>query len=146
MEMKKKTNKKTVRGHIFTWRIWLASKAVPGKRITGVDTCPASTQSMFGYSSSPRSPISRAWSDHGFHITVEMEKMFRCKVEKSIWWKSSQIWKNDFASILETIEKCLGKMKNFIENLPVSGKLYFCNFIFLPDTTLVIMCSCGVCW
>lgn len=31
-------------------------------------------------------------------------------------------------------------------HLPVSGKLYFCSRIFLPDTTFVIICSCGVCW
>lgn len=44
----------------MTCRIWLASKAVPGSRITGLETCPASTHTMLGYSSSPKSDISLA--------------------------------------------------------------------------------------
>lgn len=81
----------------MTCSIWLASKAVPGRRITGLDTCPDSTHTIFGYSSSPKSDISFAWSIHGFQITV-------------------------------------------------SGKLYFWMRILRPDTTFVMMCSCGVFW
>lgn len=79
----------------ITWRLWLASKAVPGWSTKGVVTLPASTHSMFGHSSGPKSGSSLAFSAHGFQTTV-------------------------------------------------SGKLYFCIRIFLPDTTFVIMCSCAV--
>jgi len=58
----------------MTWRISDASKAVPGKRITGAETCPASTQIMLGYSSSPKSWISLAFSTHGFHTTASIQQ------------------------------------------------------------------------
>lgn len=54
----------------LTCSIWLASKAVPGSSIMGVATRPASTQTMLGNSSSPKSGISFANSDQGFQITV----------------------------------------------------------------------------
>ena len=54
----------------MTWRICVASKAVPGRRTTGAETWPDSTQIMLGYSSSPKSCISRAFSIHGFHTTA----------------------------------------------------------------------------
>lgn len=54
---------------MLTCNIWLASKAVPGRRTTGLETCPDSTQIIFGYSSSPKSGTSLLWSSHGFHTT-----------------------------------------------------------------------------
>lgn len=81
----------------ITCNIWLASNAVPGIRMTGLETCPDSTHTIFGYSSSPKSESSLALWTHGFQITV-------------------------------------------------SGKLYFWILILRPDTTFVMMCSCGVFW
>jgi hypothetical protein len=53
----------------LTCNIWLASNAVPGNKMTGLDTWPDSTHTMFGNSSSPKSEISLAFSTHGFHTT-----------------------------------------------------------------------------
>lgn len=58
----------------ITCKIWLASKAVPGNRITGLDTCPDSTHTIFGYSSSPKSDSSFACCIHGFHTTITTSK------------------------------------------------------------------------
>lgn len=38
------------------------------------------------------------------------------------------------------------KFERTTANIPVSGKLYFWILIFLFETTLVMMCSCGVFW
>ena len=53
----------------MTCSIWLASKTVPGGSTMGEVTCPASTHTMLGNSSSPKSGISFAFSSHGFHTT-----------------------------------------------------------------------------
>jgi hypothetical protein len=53
----------------LTCNIWLASNAVPGSKMTGLDTWPDSTHTMLGNSSSPKSEISFAFSTHGFHTT-----------------------------------------------------------------------------
>ena len=54
----------------MTCKISDASNAVLGSRITGLDTWPASTQTIFGYSSSPKSWISLAFSTQGFQTTI----------------------------------------------------------------------------
>lgn len=104
-------------GLTITWRICEASKAVPGRSSTGDETWPASTQTMLGYSSSPKSGVSRALSSHGFQITRRKFQM----------WTSVTVGSRVFDS-------------------PVSGKLYFCSRIFRPETTFVMMCSWFVCW
>jgi hypothetical protein len=53
----------------LTCNIWLASNAVPGSKMTGLDTWPDSTQTMLGNSSAPKSEISFPFSTHGFHTT-----------------------------------------------------------------------------
>lgn len=53
----------------LTCNIWLASNAVPGSKMTGLETWPDSTHTMLGNSSSPKSEISFAFSTHGFHTT-----------------------------------------------------------------------------
>ena len=58
-------------GLTITWRICEASNAVPGSSSTGDETWPASTHTMLGYSSSPKSGVSRALSSHGFQMTVK---------------------------------------------------------------------------
>ena len=52
----------------FTCNTWLASNVVPGLKTIGWDTWPESTHNILGYSSFPKSPICRAFSQ-GFQIT-----------------------------------------------------------------------------
>lgn len=78
---------------MLTWSIWLASNAVPGNKMTGLDTWPASTHNIFGYSSSPKSAISRARSDHGFQMTAE----------KYNWWNCCFLFSHDWFDLIRKI-------------------------------------------
>lgn len=122
-------------GFTITWRICEASKAVPGRRSTGDDTWPASTQTMLGYSSSPKSGVSRALSNHGFQTTGMTMKCF----VSFNWNLSFNFKKKGIKSFWEFLQNC-------VKLLPVSGKLYFWSRILRPDTTFVMMCSWFVCW
>lgn len=79
-------------GFTMTCKIWEASKAVPGNNRTGDDTWPASTHTIFGYSSSPKSGVSRALSIHGFQITeIIFRLIINChndsKEQRTCIWK-----------------------------------------------------------